>query len=51
MLMTEILQLIDMNLDHFKHWGCDFNCVKQPCYCKNNNPGFKYVCYILYSRL
>ena len=30
MLATKILQLTDKNLDNFKHWGCDFNCVKQP---------------------
>ena len=31
MFMNKILQLIDNNLDNFKHWGCDINCVKQPC--------------------
>ena len=34
MFLTKILQLIDKNLDNFKHWGCDFNCAKQQCYCK-----------------
>ena len=51
MLMTKILQLIDMNLDDFIQWVCDFNCVKQPCYCKIENPVCRYVCYILCSRL
>ena len=30
MLMNKIIQLIDKNIDNFKHWGCDFICVKQP---------------------
>ena len=49
MLMSKILQLIDKNLENFKHWGCDFNCVKQPCYCKNNHPVWRNVCYKLYA--
>ena len=49
MFMTKILQLIDKNFDEFKHWGCDFICVKQPCIRENNNPVSRYVCYNLYS--
>ena len=49
MFMTKILQLIDKNLDTSKHWGYDFNCVKQPCNCEKNNPVTRYVCYKLYS--
>ena len=49
MFINKILQLIDRNLDNFKHWGCDFNCVNQPCNCENNNPVTRYVCYKLYS--
>ena len=37
MFMTRKLQLIDKNLNKFKLWGCVFNFVKQPCFCKNNN--------------
>ena len=48
MLMTKILQLIDKNLDNFKHWVCDIICLKQPCYCENN-PVSRYVCYNLYK--
>ena len=44
MLATKILQLIDKNLDNFKHWGCDFKRVKSPCYCKNKDPITRYVC-------
>ena len=51
MLMNKILQLIDRNLDNFKQWGCDFNCVNQPCNCENNNPVTRYVCYKLYSEV
>ena len=47
MFLTKILQLTDKNLHNFKHWGCDFNCVKSACSGKNNNP----VCYILYSQV
>ena len=49
MFITKILQLIDKNLDNFKHWGCDFNCLEQPWCCENDNPVTKYVCYKLYS--
>ena len=31
LFMTKILEMIEKHLDNFKHWGCDFNCVKQPC--------------------
>ena len=47
MFATKIIQRIDKNRDNFKHWGCDFNCVKRSCYCKNNNPLCRYVCYRL----
>ena len=49
MIMKKILQMIEKNLDKFKHWGCDFNCVKQLCNCENDTPVFRYVCYKLYS--
>ena len=48
-LATKILQLIDKNLDNFKHWGCNFNSVKQPCNCENNIPVTRYVFLKLYS--
>ena len=44
MFINKILQLIDNNLDNFKHWGCDFNCIDQPWICENKNPVAKYVC-------
>ena len=49
MFITKILQIIDKKFDKFKHWGFDFNCVKQPCNCENNNPVIRYVCYKLPS--
>ena len=49
MLVTKVLQLTDNNLDNFKHWGCDFNCVKLPCNCDNKDPVSRYVCFNLYS--
>ena len=49
MFINKILQLIDKNLDNFKHWGCDCNFIKQPWICENNNPVTRYVCYKLYS--
>ena len=49
MLITNILQLIDKDLDNFKHWVCDFSCLEQPWCCENNNPVTKYVCYNIYS--
>ena len=49
MLLTRLLQLIDKNLDFFKDWGCDFNCLNQPWCCKNKDPVSRYVCYKLYS--
>ena len=49
MLMTKIFQLVDKKLDKFKHWACDFKCVKQPCFCKKNNPVCRYVCYKIYA--
>ena len=51
MFIKKILQLIDKNLDIFKQWGCDFNCIEQPWKCKNNNPVTKSVCYKLYSQV
>ena len=48
MFINKILQLIDKDLDNFKQWGCDFNCLEQPWNCTNNNPVTKYVCYKLY---
>ena len=47
MLMTKKKQLIDENLDVLKQWGCDKICVKSSCYCENNNPVSRYVCYKL----
>ena len=49
MFINKILQLIDKNLDNFKHWVCDCNFIKQPWICENNNPVTRYVCYKLYS--
>ena len=49
MFITKILQQIDKDIDNFKQWGCDFNCIEQPWTCTNNNPVTKYVCYKLYS--
>ena len=49
MLLSKILQLIDKNLDNFKHWGCDFLCVKIPCNCEITNPVCRYVSYKLYA--
>ena len=46
-----MLQLIDKNFDNFKHWGCDFTCVKQPCNCDNKNPVSSYVCYKFISKV
>ena len=51
MFITKILQLIGRNLGMFKHGVCDFNCVKQPCNCENNNLVTRYVCYKLYTQL
>ena len=49
MLMRKILELIDKNLDNFKHWGCDFSCLEQPWSCEIKNPITTFVCYKLYS--
>ena len=49
MFITKILQLIDKNLDNFKDWGCDFNCLEQPWFCESKDPVSRYVCYKLYS--
>ena len=49
MFIYEKLQLIDKNINNFKHWGCDFNCLEQPWKCRNNYPVTKHVCYKLYS--
>ena len=47
--ITKILHLIDRSLDNFKHWACNFICVKSPCSCENNNSVSRYVCFKLYS--
>ena len=47
MLLTKSLELIDKNPDNFKDWGFGINCLKQPCYCKNNNPLSVYV-FVIY---
>ena len=49
MFINKILQLIDKDLNNFRHWGCEFNCLEQPWLCGNTNPVNKYVCYKLYS--
>ena len=49
MFINKILQLIDKDLENFKHWGCEFNCLEEPWKCRNNNPVTRYVCYKLYS--
>ena len=49
MLATEILPMIDKNLDNFKYCGCDFNCVKQLYKCDNKGTVSRYVCYNLCS--
>ena len=49
MLVNKIVQMIDKSLDIFKHWGCDFSCVKQPCNCDNKDPVSRYVCYSFYE--
>ena len=41
--------MINRNLDKFKHWGCDFNCVKQPCNCENEVFFTRYVCFKLFT--
>ena len=51
MLASKILQSIDKNPVNFKYWGCQINCVKSTCHCKNNNPATRYVCYKLYSKV
>ena len=51
MFINKILQLIDKDINNFKHWGCDFSCYEQPWKCRNNNPVTKYVCYKLYHTL
>ena len=30
MFINKILQLIDKDINNFKHWGCDFNCLEEP---------------------
>ena len=49
MFITKILHLIDRNPDIFKHWACNFICVKSPRNCENNNPVSRNVCYNLFS--
>ena len=51
MFITKLLQLIDKNPDNFKHWGCDFNCVKSPYKFRNTNPVCRYMCHKLYSKV
>ena len=48
MFINKILQLIDKDLNNFKHWGCEFNCLEEPWNCVNTNPVTRYVCYNLY---
>ena len=49
MFINKILQLIDKDINNFKHWGCDFNCLNVPWKCLNTNPVTRFVCYKLYS--
>ena len=49
MFINKLFQLIDKDIENFKHWGCDFNCLEEPWKCKKNNPVTKYVCYKLYN--
>ena len=49
MFINKILQLIDKDINIFKQWRCDFNCLEQPWKCENINPVTKFVCYKLYS--
>ena len=49
MFINKILQLIDKDINNFKHWGCNFNCLKEPWKCNNTNPVTRFVCYKLYS--
>ena len=49
MFINKILQLIDKDINTFKHWGCDFNCLEQPWKCESINPVTRFVCYKLYS--
>ena len=48
MLMTKMLQMIDKSPDIFKQSGCKANCVKSPCYCKNNDAVTRYVLQYIY---
>ena len=49
MFINQILQIIDKDINNFKHWGCNYNCLEEPWKCNNNNTVTKYVCYKLYS--
>ena len=49
LFITKILQLIDKNFDKFKRLCCEFNFVKQPCNCENNNSVTRNLCSKLYS--
>ena len=49
MLMTKMLHLIDRNPDSLKEWRCKINCVKSPCFYKNNNTVKRFVCYKFYT--
>ena len=44
MFINKILQLIDKDINNFKHWGCDFSCLEEPWKCRNTNPVNKNVC-------
>ena len=48
MIATRKLQMIYRSLDNFKHWFCDFNCVKQPCKGDIKDPVSRYLCYKLH---
>ena len=49
MFIKKILQLIDRDINNFRHWGCNFNCIEEPWKCVNTNPVTRFVCYKLYS--
>ena len=37
MLMNKMLQKFDKSPDFFKHYACDMNRRKIPCFCKNKD--------------
>ena len=51
MFISKIVQLINKDVNNFKHWACDFNCIKDPWTCHNTNPVTRFVCYKLYNTL